>query len=122
VKGTTPPASVADAVDALANSIEHDSPPPVLPPAWSDTPGARALCDALRGAARLIEGQQIAEGSQPAPPGLRARLHAAIDRIRAGRLIRLYALRLMASVGIAAVMSEILPLQRSYWVVLTIAG
>lgn len=121
LEGTAPPASVADAVVALAGSIEYDRPPPALPPTWSDTPGARALCDALRGTARLIEGQRIPDGGQPAPPGPGRRLHAAIDRIRAGQLTRLYALRLMASVGVATVMSEILPLQRSYWVVLTVA-
>ena len=121
LEGTAPPASVAGAVDALADSISCDRPPHALPPAWSDTPGARALGDALRGAVRLIEGQQISDGGQPEPPGLRERLRAAIDRIRAGRLTRLYALRLMASIGVAAVASEILPLQRSYWVVLTVA-
>jgi uncharacterized membrane protein YccC len=118
---TAPPDSVADAVDALADSIEDDRPPPAVPPAWMDTPGARALCDALRGAVRLIEGQRIPQGGQPARAGRRERLRAAIDRIRAGRLLRLYALRLMVSVGVAAVVSEILPLQRSYWVVLTVA-
>jgi uncharacterized membrane protein YccC len=121
LEGTAPPAGVADVVDALADSIEYDRMPPAVPPAWSDTPGAGALCDALHGTARLIEGQRIPDGGQPAPPGLRQRLHAAIDKIRAGRLTRLYALRLMASIGVAAVMSEILPLQRSYWVVLTVA-
>jgi uncharacterized membrane protein YccC len=121
LEGTAPPASVAGAVDALADSISCDRPPPAILPAWSDTPGARALCDALHGAVRLIEGQQIPDGGQPEPPGLRERLRAAIDRIRAGRLTRLYALRLMASIGVAAVVSEILPLQRSYWVVLTAA-
>jgi uncharacterized membrane protein YccC len=35
--------------------------------------------------------------------------------------VRLSAVRLMACIGVAAVMSEILPLQRSYWVVLTVA-
>ena len=121
LEDTAPPASVAGAVDALADSISCDRPPPAILPAWSDTPGARALCDALHGAVRLIEGQQIPDGGQPEPPGLRERLRAAIDRIRAGRLTRLYALRLMASIGVAAVVSEILPLQRSYWVVLTAA-
>src|ERR1700722_7928230 len=121
LEGTAPPASVAGAVDALADSISCDRPPPAILPAWSDTPRARALCDALHGAIRLIEGQQIPDGGQPEPSGLRERLRAAIDRIRAGRLTRLYALRLMASIGVAAVVSEILPLQRSYWVVLTAA-
>ena len=74
----------------------------------------------LHGAVRLIEGQQIPDGGQPAPPGRRERLRTATDRIPRPAP-PLYALRLMASIGVAAVVSEILPLQRSYWVVLTVA-
>jgi uncharacterized membrane protein YccC len=121
LEGSAPPGRVADAVDALADSIGYDRPPPALPPPWSDTPGARALGDSLRGTVRLIEGKPASDGQRPAPPGGRARLRQAAERIRGGRLTRLYAVRLMASVGVAAVMSEILPLQRSYWVVLTVA-
>jgi hypothetical protein len=77
VEGTTPPASVAHAVDALANSIEHDRPPPVLPPAWSDTPGARALCDALRGAVRL---SRASRSPKAASPRHRACAHACTPR------------------------------------------
>lgn len=141
LEGGPPPASVTGAVDALADSVQYDRPPPAIPPAWSGAPGARALRDSLCGAIRLIEGQRNPDGGRPAPPGVRPvpdggppvpdggrpapggrdRLGAAVDRIRAGRLTRTYAVRLMASVGVAAVMSEILPLQRSYWVVLTVA-
>lgn len=39
----------------------------------------------------------------------------------AARLVRLSAVRLMVCIGVAALMSEVLPLQRSYWVVLTVA-
>jgi uncharacterized membrane protein YccC len=61
-------------------------------------------------------------GGQQAPaPGRRERLGELIDRVRGGRLIRMFAVRLMASIGVAAVVSEVLPLQRSYWVVLTVA-
>src|SRR5438067_3673280 len=42
--GSAPPGRVADAVDALGDSIGYDRPPPALPPLWRDTPGARALC------------------------------------------------------------------------------
>jgi uncharacterized membrane protein YccC len=38
-----------------------------------------------------------------------------------GRLTRIFALRLMLSIGVAALVSQALPLQRSYWVVLTVA-
>src|SRR5205823_3834884 len=121
LEGAAPPAGVTGTVDALAGSIGYDRPPPVIPPAWSSTPGARALRDSLLGAVRLIEGDRIPDGTRPAPRRRRERLREAAERIRAGRLTRLYAIRLMASVGVAAVMSEILPLQRSYWVVLTVA-
>jgi uncharacterized membrane protein YccC len=43
------------------------------------------------------------------------------DELRGGRLIWLAAVRLMVCIGVAAVLSEILPLQRSYWVILTVA-
>ena len=36
-------------------------------------------------------------------------------------LTRIFALRLMLSIGVAALVSQALPLQRSYWVVLTVA-
>src|SRR5205823_7670224 len=96
--GSAPPGRVTDAVDALGDSIGYDRPPPALPPLWSDTPGARALCDSLRGTVRLIEGSPASDGQRPAPTGGRARLRQATDLIRGGRLTRLYAVRLMASV------------------------
>jgi uncharacterized membrane protein YccC len=44
-----------------------------------------------------------------------------LDWLRGGRLAWTFTIRLMACVGVAAVASEVLPLQRSYWVVLTVA-
>jgi uncharacterized membrane protein YccC len=44
-----------------------------------------------------------------------------LDRLRGGRLAWTFTIRLMVCVGVAAVASEVLPLQRSYWVVLTVA-
>ena len=48
-------------------------------------------------------------------------LMAVLDRLRGGQLAWTFTIRLMACVGVAAVASEVLPLQRSYWVVLTVA-
>jgi uncharacterized membrane protein YccC len=130
VAGDKPPPAVADAIDELADSILYRTPPPAIPPPWDDTPGARALHDALTGAVRLLSGQQVAPppglDGPPGRPGqarprLWQRLDRAMDQVRGGRLIRTFALRLMASIGLAAVVSEVLPLQRSYWVVLTVA-
>jgi uncharacterized membrane protein YccC len=120
--GVPPPGEVTDAVNALAHSIQDGTPPPTVPLCWDDTPGAQELCDALEGTVRLLNGKTLPEGSLPAPPrGWRERLSGLLDKIRAGKLVRTFAIRLMASIGVAVVVSEILPLQRSYWVVLTVA-
>src|SRR6201999_5042 len=44
-----------------------------------------------------------------------------LDRLRGGRLAWTFTIRLMVCDAVAAVASEVLPLQRSYWVVLTVA-
>ena len=139
VAGERPPPEVTSAIDALADAIRHGTPAPAVPPPWRDTPAADALHEALTGAVRLLTGTTAAQrqppgsprpapGSpRPAPgsprpaPGLRDRLASLADNFHAGRQIRTYAVRLMASIGVAGVLSEVLPLQRSYWVVLTVA-
>ena len=122
LEGSPPPTAVTDAAARLADAIQYGSPPPAIPPPWRSIPGAVALCDALAGAARLLTADRIpAERQRLSRPGPRERLADAIDQVRGGRLVRLSAVRLMACVGVAAVMSEVLPLQRSYWVVLTVA-
>jgi uncharacterized membrane protein YccC len=72
------------------------------------------------GAARLLTGEHTTDAGIERP-GLRERLGQMADQLRGGRLIWLSTVRLMTCIGVAAVMSEILPLQRSYWVVLTVA-
>jgi uncharacterized membrane protein YccC len=44
-----------------------------------------------------------------------------VDETVGGRLTRIFALRLMASVGVAEVLRQAISVQRSYWVVLTVA-
>jgi uncharacterized membrane protein YccC len=122
LEGSPPPDAVTDAAARLADAIQDGSPPPAIPPPWRSSPGPVALCEALAGAARLLTADRIpAEQQRLTRPGPRERLADAIDQVRGGRLVRLSAVRLMVCVGVAAVMSEILPLQRSYWVVLTVA-
>ena len=48
-------------------------------------------------------------------------LRTLLDQLRGGRLAWACTIRLMVCVAVAAVASEVLPLQRSYWVVLTVA-
>ena len=44
-----------------------------------------------------------------------------VDEFGGGRLSRIFTLRLMVCMGVAGFVSEVLPLQRSYWVPLTVA-
>jgi uncharacterized membrane protein YccC len=122
LEGSPPPAAVTDAAARLADAIGDGSQPPAIPPPWRSGPGAVALCEALAGAARLLTADRIpAEQQRLTRPGPRERLADAIDQARGGRLVRQSAVRLMTCIGVAAVISELLPLQRSYWVVLTVA-
>jgi len=119
--GATVPPGVIGTVEAVADTVQYGTPPPPLPVVWDGSAGAHALCEALAGALRLLAGQQESAGPVPPRTGLRPRFLAALDRLRAGRQVRLFAVRLMASIGVATLISEVLPLQRSYWVVLTVA-
>jgi hypothetical protein len=76
--------------------------------------------------ARCISGSST---PPPAPaagqPGLRDRVRERaarlIDQLIGGRIAWEFTVRLMICTGVAAVFSEVLPIQRSYWVVLTVA-
>ncbi len=136
VAGNRPPPMVISTVERLADSIAAGTPPPVIPPAWDHSAGSLALRDSMVGLARMISGDsQPAEGRRPR---LRDRLADLLPGPRqlgmmaerplgwvmqalVGRLSRIWTLRLMVCVGVAAVVSQVLPLQRSYWVVLTVA-
>ena len=119
-EGTPAAAPVVAAAERLAEAVRTGTPPPQIPPPWRDSPAAQALSDALAGAARLLAGEQVSRAALPRPGG-RERLRQVADQLRGGRLIWLSAVRLMACVGVAALVSEVLPLQRSYWVTLTVA-
>jgi uncharacterized membrane protein YccC len=101
----------------------HGVPP--IPPPWSSSPGSLELRDALAALARAIAWTP-APRPEPAPrtplrERARAVLGALLDQLRGGRFAWTFTIRLMVCVGVAAVASEVLPLQRSYWVVLTVA-
>src|SRR5580693_5222818 len=136
VAGNRPPPMVISTVERLADAIAEGTPPPVIPPAWDHSAGSLALRDSMVGLARLLSGD-----SAPGEVGrrrLRDRLSDLLPGPRQlgeiaerplswvlhaldGRLSRIWTLRLMTCVGVAAVVSEVLPVQRSYWVLLTVA-
>ncbi len=104
---------------------------PMVPPEWSSTPGVLALREGLVTLERTISGNWSPPAAPPAGPGsprllrrLRGRLRGRLLRLGAvlagGRLAWEYTLRLTLCTGVAAVLSEVLPLQRSYWLVLTV--
>jgi uncharacterized membrane protein YccC len=124
-EGTRVPPRVIQALDEYADRIENHTRPPAVPRLDGTTPGTLLLRDALAGVASMMSRNWKPADAPPAP-SLRERLREAFDgpavlsRLT-GRLTRIYAIRLMVSVGAAAVVSEVIPLQRSYWVVLTVA-
>jgi uncharacterized membrane protein YccC len=132
VTGQRPPPLVIATVERLADSVRNGTPPPPIPPPWSASPGARTLRDAMAAAARVLSRDWSPErpADQRAPGRVRLagsgrRIRQAVGRLAgefdAGTLNRLFTIRLMACIGAAAVVSEVLPLQRSYWVPLTVA-
>jgi hypothetical protein len=52
--GTRPPPLVTDVVSRLADAIRTGSPPPMIPPAWSESPAMLTLRDAMAEAARAL--------------------------------------------------------------------
>ena len=104
---------------------------PFIPPAWSDTPGALALRESIVSLVRVLSGNwtpPARAAGTGAPPGdaagpltrLRARAWQLADQLLAGRIAWEFTLRLMICTGVAATLSQVVPLQRSYWLVLTV--
>jgi uncharacterized membrane protein YccC len=123
-----PPPLVIETVSRLADSVRTGAAPPMIPPAWDASPGTLALRDAMVGAARVL--------SRDWSPGeltqavLREEMRSGASRdgwadrvVKAvgGQTSRTFVVRLMACMAVAGVVSEVLPLQRSYWVPLTVA-
>jgi uncharacterized membrane protein YccC len=115
------PQPVIATLSMAANAISLGQRPPIAAQQWESSPGAIALSNSLNVVVRLISPAGAARAASP-PPKRRLRDHfLAVNERVSGELSRTFALRLMASIGVAVVMSEVLPLQRSYWVVLTVA-
>jgi uncharacterized membrane protein YccC len=100
---------------------------PMVPPQWSASPGALELREGMVTLEGVISGNWGAAATPPAEtdsPGLRARLRGRLihlgEMLVGGRIAWVYTIRLMLCTGVAALLSEVLPLQRSYWLVLTV--
>ena len=130
VAGNRPPPMVIETVRRLAEVIRTGKgQPPMIPPVWDTSPAAVALRDSMVGVARILARdwtpgdrtraalREEVRSRDPAEP--------IVDRvlrvIGGGQVSRTFVLRLMACMGVAGVVSEVSPLQRSYWVPLTVA-
>jgi uncharacterized membrane protein YccC len=110
VAGTPPPTAVIAAVEGLADAIRSGTPPPAIPPAWDDSPGAVALHDAMAGVARVLSsGWAPSRSGRPRLRGrawlgrLYSRSADVADRVVSefggGTLTRLFTVRLMICIG-----------------------
>ncbi len=121
LEGNPPPPRVAEALDGLAGAISGRTRYPRMPEVPATGNGMTALRDGLAGLACVLSRDWAPRTPEPVPkPPLRDRLGALHDAV-SSRATRTFAVRLMLCVGVAGVVSEVLPLQRSYWVVLTTA-
>ena len=104
-------------------------PLPLIPPPWSSSPGALALREAMVNLVRVLSGNWTPAAARPddgaADRGwlerLRVRAEPVVEQLMGGQIAWEFTIRLMLCTGVAAVASEVLPLTRSYWVVLTVA-
>ncbi|HEV3360467.1 MAG TPA: FUSC family protein [Pseudonocardiaceae bacterium] len=118
-----PPKSLIDAVAAIGTAIHDDQPMPELDLPETGSPRVLALTEGLYG---VIDAMSA---DHPAPhlpatsrtPKFSDRVQTWLDDTLGGRAIWLHALRLALCMAIAGVLVNILPIDRSYWVFLTVA-
>jgi uncharacterized membrane protein YccC len=119
--GEQPPPQAAAQADALADAVLDGTAVPEIgePPAANTA--MLVLYGALNGAARVVSGGgPEATGGASWQPQRHRPLLAVAGQVRQS-LATTFTIRLMLCVGVAAVCSEVLPLQRSYWVVVAVA-
>ena len=127
-EGERPPPWVIDTVDRLADAVAPGpagaAELPLIPPPWSESPGALALRDSMVTLSCVMSGNWT-PSAPPAPADWRSRARRRVlyiaDQLVGGRIAWVFTVRLMVCTGVAAVLSEVVPLERSYWVVLTVA-
>jgi uncharacterized membrane protein YccC len=128
VANERPPPWVCDSIDRLADAISTcpaRQELPAIPPLWSSTPGATALRESMVRLSAAIAGEEpsvpLPAGRPALPERLRNWLRNLREQFIGGRLAWTFTIRLMSCMLVASLLSEVLPIQRSYWVPLTVA-
>ncbi|WP_248958648.1 FUSC family protein [Sphaerisporangium perillae] len=120
-EGREPAPEVAQAVGAIAAALAGGD-APRLRRFEPSSPALRALCSAVNEAADLVSGGEVPEERPPYERmGFGTRVRRAWERMMYGHLTRVYTVRLALCMGVAAVLSELHWIQRSYWTMLTVA-
>lgn len=122
LSGQRPPPLIIVTMERLAEVVADGGTPPAVPPAWDSSAPAAALRDSMAGAARVLSSAWTPRADGRPAPGrvsLRSRVSGMLDGF--GRQNRMFTVRLMACVLVAGVVTEVVPVQRSYWVLLTVA-
>jgi uncharacterized membrane protein YccC len=121
-EGRRPRPEVVTAVERTADAIRDRTDPPVMPPPIRTSPGSRTMAAALAGIAEILAGRDLSTEQRRLPhTPWRTRARTAMDDIRGGWLFRQHAMRLMACMAVAGILTDVLALERSYWVQLTVA-
>ena len=123
-----PPPLVTGTIDRLADTISGRRTPatPMIPPKWSNSPGALALRESMVSLSRVISGNwnppsaPLTAEAATVAERVRVRLIGLREGLLGGWIAWTFTIRLMLCTGIAAVVSEVTPLTRSYWVVLAV--
>jgi uncharacterized membrane protein YccC len=119
-----PPRSVVDGVRQLADAVRVDDRPGELALPDQGSPTVLALVDGLRSAAAVLNDRDMSgrpdRPDQRRPP-LRERVAELLDNLLGGPAAWLHALRMALCMAIAELLTIFLPLERSYWLALTVA-
>jgi uncharacterized membrane protein YccC len=119
-----PPRSVVDAVTRLGAAVRADARPGDLGLPDQGSPAVLALVAGLRAVADVLTTDDLdghAERPDRKRPGRRERIELWFDKSLAGRVGWQHAARLAVCMAVAEVVTALVPLERSYWLPLTVA-
>jgi uncharacterized membrane protein YccC len=118
-----PPQAVLASVVALGEAIAADEPPVELELPDTGSPSLLALVHGLNAVTEVLTGDRKPDRKRPRPVRRTPRERATewFETVLAGPAAWLHALRLALCMTVAEVLVSVLPMQRSYWLFMTIA-